>query len=59
MDYQMIMSILQAMQIESDSGLIGAYIVFLSRHCDSLPLQSMDALALVSYPTLTCFYKDP
>ena len=41
----------QACQIESDSGLISAYIIFLSRHTTDLSLQELDELALVSYIT--------
>ncbi|XP_052774424.1 integrator complex subunit 1-like [Mya arenaria] len=39
-------AIRKAIQVESDSSLVGAYIVFLSRHCTDLTIQEMDELAL-------------
>ena len=48
----------QACQIESDRGLVSAYILFLSQHTTDLGLQELDELALVRYQRKqTAFYE--
>ena len=54
----MLLTVMQACQVESSSAAVSAYIVFLAQHTSQFDIHDLDALALVCIMLLSLVERE-